>query len=290
MSLAAILLVLLSAVLLTFRDFQTKKSQDKQVFIWWISFLSLFLFIPFGAYFYWKDGVDPRFLLIPLAAGFVHCAYWIFYSRAYDHGDLSQVFPIIRSTPLLVLLFGTFFLHEQITPIGVVGILLTSLGVYCINLTSLSFRAFLKPFSGLFKDIHIQFAFLALLMTGVYAVVDKIGIGHMNPMTYAAVQCGFATLLFSFYMVAIGKWKLVRTFWKKERSYILSSGFLTAFNYPLTLFAMSLSAVSYVMSFRQVGVVLAVLAGGHLLKEKHFGIRLGASLMIFAGVLLIALA
>ncbi len=290
MSLAAILLVVASALLLTFRDYQTKKSLDKQIFVWWISVASLFLFIPLGIFFYIKDSIDPIYLLIPFAAGFIHCSYWIFYSHAYDHGDLSQVYPIIRSTPLLVLLFGVLFLNEEVSNVGMFGIFLMSFGVYAMNLKSLSFKEAFKPFLGIFADIHIQFAFLALLTTVAYSLVDKVGVSHMNPFTYAAVQCGVASCLFSLYLVYKRKWSLLYPFWRQNRTFLLTTCSLTSLNYPIFLFAMTLSQVSYVMSLRQISVVLVVLVGGHFLKESHLAFRLSGSILIFSGALLISLA
>ena len=47
---------------------------------------------------------------------------------------------------------------------------------------------------------------------------------------------------------------------------------------------------SYIVGLRQTSIVFAVLMGSHFLKEKHKGIRLTGSLIIFAGGFLISLA
>jgi drug/metabolite transporter (DMT)-like permease len=47
---------------------------------------------------------------------------------------------------------------------------------------------------------------------------------------------------------------------------------------------------SYIVGLRQTSIVFAVLMGSHFLKEKHKGIRLAGSLIIFAGGFLISLA
>ena len=47
---------------------------------------------------------------------------------------------------------------------------------------------------------------------------------------------------------------------------------------------------SYIVGLRQTSIVFAVLMGSHFLKEKHQGIRLTGSLIIFTGGFLISLA
>jgi uncharacterized membrane protein len=48
--------------------------------------------------------------------------------------------------------------------------------------------------------------------------------------------------------------------------------------------------MSYIVGLRQLSIVLAVLLGGHVLKEKNKLIRIAASIIIFTGAYLIAVA
>jgi len=53
---------------------------------------------------------------------------------------------------------------------------------------------------------------------------------------------------------------------------------------------MATSAVSYVISARQVSVVVGTVLGVWLLKERYGAIRIASSLLICAGVVMIGLA
>jgi drug/metabolite transporter (DMT)-like permease len=58
----------------------------------------------------------------------------------------------------------------------------------------------------------------------------------------------------------------------------------------LTLLARATSAVGYVISARQVSVVVGAALGVWLLKERYGAIRIASSLLICAGVVTIGLA
>lgn len=58
-------------------------------------------------------------------------------------------------------------------------------------------------------------------------------------------------------------------------------------SYLLFLFAMPMAPVSYLLSLRQLSVIIAALIGIELLGEKHGVMRLLSSALIFAGTFLI---
>ena len=65
---------------------------------------------------------------------------------------------------------------------------------------------------------------------------------------------------------------------------------MTFLGYGLVLTAFSMSRVSYVAPAREVGIVLGVLMGVFILKEPFGKGRLIGSVVIVAGLLLIAVA
>jgi drug/metabolite transporter (DMT)-like permease len=83
---------------------------------------------------------------------------------------------------------------------------------------------------------------------------------------------------------AIGK-ELRVNWWR-----ILLAGFLCILTYILVLLAFSFSSVSYSGAIREISVVFAALIGWRWLGEGFGRARLLGSLLIFAGILVIALA
>ncbi|MEK7672589.1 MAG: DMT family transporter [Patescibacteria group bacterium] len=277
----AIILVIASALLHVARDFLTKSSKDKQIFIWWTTVISLVYMLPVMAYSWAKYGTgEVKGLWIALGISVVHFLYWISYTKAYDGGDLSQVYPIIRSSPALVLVFAVLFLNEKVSALGVAGILLITLGVCFIN------------FGGVKNSDskHIKFAFFALICTTIYTLVDKIGIGYVDPVTYSFLVAASASILFGIYIFKVKNRSEIAKIWQNNRGKLLLNGFIAAACYPLLLAALAMSKVSYVAGLKQIGVVLAVVVGGSLLKEKNMVLRLCCAALIVGGAVFISMA
>jgi uncharacterized membrane protein len=64
---------------------------------------------------------------------------------------------------------------------------------------------------------------------------------------------------------------------------------LGIFGYMLILISFTIERVSYIVGLRQTSIVFAVLMGSHFLKERHRGIRLTGSFIIFTGGFLTSL-
>ena len=113
MSSIAIGLVLLSAFFHALRSLYTKESGDKEIFLWLYSIIALLFFIPLFVYFLFKAGINnPAAYAWSVGSGFIHFLYWIFLTGAYKEGDLSHVYPIMRSSPAPVLVIAVLFLGE----------------------------------------------------------------------------------------------------------------------------------------------------------------------------------
>jgi uncharacterized membrane protein len=291
MSALAIALVLLSALLHALRSLFTKESGDKQIFLWLYSIFALLFFLPVFFYFFCRVGINtPAAYIWCAGSGFIHFLYWLFLTGAYQEGDLSHVYPIMRSSPALVLLIAVFFLGEQVSVQGVAGILLVAAGVYMINLKQISGRLLLAPVKSIAHDRSTQFAFLTLMAVAVYSIVDKMAVRHIHPIlfTFFHLFCGMC--YYTPYIVIAKNFSQIKKEWHSGPGRIIMSGIFGIVGYALILVAFTIERVSYIVSLRQISVVFAVLMGSYFLKEKHGGIRLAGAAIIFAGGLLISLA
>jgi uncharacterized membrane protein len=227
-------------------------------------------------------------LMIPVAAGVIHASYWFCYSKAYEKGDLSHVYPIMRSSPFLVLILAVLFLGEKITVLGWAGILLVTLGIFIVNLKKLSLKGVMEPFRAITREKSVQMALGALVLSALYSIVDKVGVSLIHPIVYAFTLSLSACFLFSFYILKTKSLKEVWAPWQTDKKSLLMNGLISAINYPLLLFALTLSNVSYVTGLRQMSIVFATVLGGLVLKEQHQTTRLLGSALIAVGAIAIA--
>ena len=287
----AILLVLLSAAMHAFRNFFNKKALDKQAFVWWYEVFGLIFFTPLFLFTLLHEDTNTHISIVFIfLSGFVHFIYWYFLSKALEKGDLSLIYPIMRSSPALVLIFSITILGENVSVLGVTGILLVAIGVYTINMESLALSELLRPFRAMTRDRAIQFSFLTLFSVACYTLVDKIAVGQMHPVIFAYVYPWISLSLFSGYIFKAKSSDVLKKEWALRKGSILVCGVLSIFGYFLILQAFTMERMSYVVGLRQLSIVFAVLLGGHLLKEENKKIRIASSIIIFIGAYLIAIA
>jgi uncharacterized membrane protein len=288
---SAILLVLLSASMHAFRSFFNKKALDKQAFVWWYEVFGIIFFTPLFLFTLLHAGTNTHIsIFFIILSGFVHFIYWLFMAKALEKGDLSLTYPIMRSSPALVLIFSIFILGENVSALGVTGILLVAIGIYTINMESLVFSELFRPFRAVTQNRAIQFAFLTLFSVAGYTLVDKLAVSQMHPIIFAYIYPWISLSLLSGYIFKVKSKGVLKKEWSTHKGSILICGVLSIFGYFLILVAFTMERMSYVTGLRQLSIVFAVWLGGHILKEKNKRIRIASSLIIFIGAYLITIA
>jgi uncharacterized membrane protein len=291
MSAIAVILVLLSALFHALRSLFTKESGDKQVFLWLYSIIALLFFSPIFMYFLFRVGItNPAAYAWCAGSGFIHFLYWLFLTQAYKEGDLSHVYPIMRSSPALVLVIAVLFLGEQVSFQGVAGILLVAVGVYIVNLKHISGADLLAPIKSIVSDRSTQFAVLTLISVACYSIVDKMAVDYIHPILFAFFHLFCGMCYYTPYILYTKNADMIKKEWNTGMVMIIMSGVIGITGYSLILIAFTIDRVSYIVSLRQLSVVFAVLMGSFWLKEKHKGIRLAGALIIFSGGFLISMA
>lgn len=308
MPLFALFLVLIAAVLHAFWNLLAKDARDSSAFMWWG--------VATGATWYgvWVLTQMPASLpreirLIFMASLVAEVAYVGLITRGYATGDLSQVYPIARGTPpLLIALLSALFLGERLPALGYVGIALVVVGVYLASLPS--FADVFKPLRALShlrqRSPHLddgscdspngerwrpaQWALLAALCVGTYSILDKIAIAATTPLVYnawvyAGIAAGYAPVVWS----RANRVSTVREFKTNWRRIVIGS-VATIGSYLLALTGMSMTAASYVGAVRATSVVIGAVFGWLLLKESLGPLRVLAAATMVIGLVLLTVA
>lgn len=287
----ALVLTLVSAVMHGTRDFVTKQSSDKEVFILWYTLVSLLLFAPLSAYIVLRDGTPPSTALtVCVCSVLCHFLYWLCLARALDHGDLSLVYPIMRASPALVLVGAMITIHETVSFQGAVGVLAVVLGVYMLHLKGFSRSDFVAPIRAIGTDTATRWALLTMIMVAGYSLLDKIGVGYVHPIVYLFLVDLGAFILFVPYVVCRKNQESLFEEWHRGKGSIVANGFFMMFGYVLILYAYRIERVSYVQAVRQISVIVAMLWGRQVLKEQYWQTRLTAACFVTIGTILIALS
>lgn len=281
MPIVAILLLLASASLHAIWNLLLKQSQEKYIAMGWqvaISGVFAFLILLF-------TGLPPRSMwLFALISMFLEAVYFILLSNAYSDHDFSLVYPIARGTaPALLMVWSVLFLREQLTPGGILGICMIVCGMVIIGATSL-----IQNRGGRFHFKGVAMALSVALIISLYTLIDGTAVKNGPALPYALTMFMFVPMLTTAYNVRRFGWKRFLAAWNGPRFPIIAAAILGVLAYLLALFAYSFAPLSYSGAIREVSVVIGSFLGWRFLGEKMGGIRVLGAMVIFAGILIIA--
>jgi drug/metabolite transporter (DMT)-like permease len=303
----SILLILVSALLHSSWNFFTKRGNWPLEFFFWV-FLSGFLLpIPFlaasGAVSALIDSMGPELLWIMAASGLFETIYFACLIGAYQVGDLSLVYPISRAAPLFTQIWAVVFIGEVLSVPGALGIGLVMGGIFVVSIRGFrsevpgkGWRAQAPPVQpgpivpqkGRQSYLPYILALVAAIASSLYSVLDKVGVRMLHPVLYLWIINFWMALDTGIYLVMRGRNPL-RVLRQSGKEILLITLFQNG-AYLLVLIALTMSKVSYVVAFRQVGVLLGAGMGILFLKEQHGKVRLAGALILSLGLLLIGFA
>jgi drug/metabolite transporter (DMT)-like permease len=227
----------------------------------------------------WVGLPDPAAWPFVLGSVLVHLAYNLLLLRSYQLGDFGQTYPLARGTaPLVVAVVGVALVGQHLSLVEALGVVTISVGLVVLVLGRGSFHAG-RP------------AVLAALTTGLaiatYTVLDGVGVRRSaDPLPYIAWIFALQGPLIAS-VVALRRRGLVRD----ARALLvpgLLSGLVSFVAYALVVWAQSRGRLATVASLREVGIVFGAVIGAVLFHERFGPLRVLGSLVVLAGVVLLA--
>lgn len=208
-----------------------------------------------------------------LVSACLQTLYSVLLVAAYRHGELGQVYPIVRgSVPLLVLLGASVLAHEHPTMLQTLGVTLVAVGI-----ASLSFGRASAPTSS------ILYALATGAIIALYATVDAIGVrlaGHAG--AYAAWVLVLYGLVLMATFLAVRGVPAIDLRSPQTRN-ALVGGVVSLFAYGLVVAAFKLGPAGPVAAIRETSVVFAALIGRIFLGERLTPKRIVACAVVTLG-------
>lgn len=285
MTATALALVVAAALLHAGWNALAKRGKDPIAFLWLASMVAAPALLPWGARELAVSGLPWR--AVPFVVGTIvlHAIYFYTLGRAYATGAYSLVYPIARGLGVaLVPIVAWTLLDEQLSPLGIAGIVLVIAGVLVLH------RVGGRPAA--VSTTALGSASLWAVLTGVtiasYSILDKVGVTRLHPVPYMLLMEGGCVVAFAPFMLR--RLGAARAEWSANRWTIIATGVMSAGGYTLVLFAFQLSKAGYVVASRELSIVLSALIGSLLLREGRLPPRLAAASIVLAGVACVALA
>lgn len=213
-----------------------------------------------------------------LLAGCAHFFYKFFLTYAYEHGDLSRVYPIARgAAPPIVAVVGTFLLNDHLTAQEYVGIGIVAAGILLMA-------------QGIFANGEsrkmLPFALGSACATATYTMLDGTGARVAgDAIAYVAWVFVADGVLFASGMLL---YKGPAILPREPKAW--ATGLLAAAAsygaYGVSVWAMTKAPIAVVAAVRETSILFAVLIGWWIFGEKMTRGKGLAALVIVCGVIL----
>ena len=285
MELKIVLLVLVSAAIHPVWNLIVKKNSDPQ-----LGFLCLAATMSVCALIHGMlagDDFAAVLTVLPLI-GLSVCGlllYGVCLTATLKRGDLSSYYPIVRASPVFIVLVSVMFLGVSYPPVILLGISMAVIGGSLL-LYQPGTRILGNPRT-------LGLALLAMAGTGIYSIADARLMQTISPQVQIFVVDGllvpvYATMRYWRYATTKSPPKID---WREQSLvYLLLPGVLAYASYYLILFAYQLGAdVAAVTSVRQASIPISVMLGGMFLSEGSVIQRLVAAIILALGIVVIAL-
>jgi drug/metabolite transporter (DMT)-like permease len=274
----AILLVLSSGFLHSVWNLYTKRSINKQVFLWFCQLAAIIIFLPWTIIEWDNAPITSTGGWIIVASMLLHGLYIFLLAAAFSIGDLSQVYPIMRGTsPLLVPLLGITLLNEKLSVVGWIGVLSILIGIALLS--NINFKRS--------ESSSLKAPLLALavgICIASYIVVDKVALDYVSPVVLnEATNIGNLLTLSWAAFHSKGIQKELSANWR----IMIGGGIIAPAGYLLFLFALHLAPVAQLAPMREIGTVFGTVMGIFILREKQGTRRLFTSILITLGVIIL---
>ena len=205
-----------------------------------------------------------------IASGAMHVPYIMLLSRAYNNGDFSMSYPIVRGAGALAgALGGIIILGDTLSPLSMFGVLIVVAGLTVLS--SNTALATIAPALGVSATI------------GIYTVIDAHGSRQSHAIAYSMALLVSAAVMVSLWVAATRRDAMAPTL-RAHWRILTVSGVFSAIAYSMVLVAVQYAPVGYVAALRESSVVIAAFAGWRMLDEGDHRRRITAAAIVFVGL------
>ncbi len=260
--------------------FQKKLAEygENPVCINFINYLLLALFCVPLIFLTHNQTIQNGFWLNALIGGVCGALCNYYMVEALKYGELSVLGPINSYKSVIGLIFAIFLLGEIPDFHGLLGVLLIIFGSYFIFDT-------LNPIK-IAERKDIQYRFLALFFSAMEAVFIKKVI-LLSSIRISFIASCFLGAIFSYIIFKLTtKTKLTIPKPKSALLYLLTALCFGLMTYTTAVVFKRIN-VGYALSLFQLSVILNLLFGWKIFKEKHILRKLTGSVIIICGAVLV---
>jgi drug/metabolite transporter (DMT)-like permease len=274
MPLTAFLLALAAACVHAVWNLLTARAEQSQTATGVSLAVGALVFAPVAAV-TWE--VDAAAVPYAVASVAFELCYFVLLASAYQRGPLSVVYPVARgAAPVLVAGASALFLGVSLSAPQTLGVLVVAGGIVLVR----GFERETRP-----GDLALALATACAI--AAYTLVDKQALEHADPLPYLELVIVPTAAIYLAVTIRIAGGEAVRRAFGAGTA-VAGVGMFAA--YALTLAALERADAAPVAAVRETSIVIAAALAATLMHERVGRVRASGSAIVFAGVVLLALA
>ncbi|MEO9124474.1 MAG: DMT family transporter [Microcoleus sp.] len=268
---------------------QNLKKNDEYVVAWSLAFFSAVFLAPFLFFIEippLNPQLNPQFWIALLIGASLNSVTAILYIKAIKLSDLSLTVPLVALTPLFMLLTSPLIVGEYPNFFDCIGICFIVTGSYLLNIKEKS-QGYLAPFKAILQQPGPKLMLIVAFLWSITSNFDKIGVQHSSPVCWLFSL--FTTMSVLLLPVLLHKTPNPSRKIMQQLPMLIVMGFANGLGVIFQMQALTMTLVVQVIAVKRTSVLMGVLFGHFIFKEKDIQQRLlGAAIMI-VGVFFIAL-
>ncbi len=282
-----LILIIISTFMHAAWNLSAKRQRNERIFFRrMLGFVALAGFFPAVLSEISAGSISRTAWLCVAGSGFFCGSYFYFLARSYESSDFTIAYPVARALPVLLVAVGDTLRGRAPTPAAAAGLIMVASGCLFAPLESVKEIKFSRYFNR-----GSLFMLLTAAGTVGYSLLDKIASEAVTAGPASAFRYGYFFFFFTFLAYNLYP---VRT--KTHENNVegafrapLICGVIGFASYGFILWAYQLTELaSYVVAFRQFSIILGVITGLMIFKEKGASVRVAGGLLLTAGLVLIA--
>lgn len=224
--------------------------------------------------------IGTKTLVFLILSGIATGASWLCYFHALKYGNVNKVAPIDKSSTILTMLLAFIFLHEEITWLKAVCIVLIGLGTYMM----IEKRESDKEKN---EGAWLMFAVLSAVFAALTSILGKIGISGIDSTLGTAIRT-FVVLIMAWVVVFYTKsTDGIKQITAKDYIFLILSGITTGLSWLCYYKALQDGPASVVAPIDKLSILVTVIFSYVVLKEKLDKKSLLGLIMLAGGTLLL---
>ena len=229
----------------------------------------------------WNGSVSAKTWTFLILSGLATGASWLCYFRALQIGDVDKVVSVDKSSAILSILLAFLFLHESISPLKLLCVVLIGAGTYLM----ITKKGTSSENSGKKGWSWFFYALGSAVFASLTSILGKVGIEDIDSNLGTAIRTIVVLIMAWIVVFVTKKQDSVRTIDHRELGFICLSGLATGASWLCYYRALQDGLASVVVPIDKLSILVTILFSYLVFHEKLGKKEAGGLVLIVVGTL-----